>query len=122
MNASKDERDLGFSRRLGVLVLAVLQLAGAVALPAADGVLDVERYGVPVHVESPGSDDCTPHHDHAFCQVVRANALATPARVSTTIALGQPVGDFAEASSVPELRRSLRLLQGSSGPRAPPSA
>ncbi len=122
MNARKHDGDPGFGRRLGVLVLAVLQLAGAVALPAADGVLDVERYGVPVHVESPGSDDCTPHHDHAFCQLVRANALATPARVPATVALGHPLGNLAEPFSVPELRRSHRLLQGSSGPRAPPSA
>lgn len=121
MNARKDERGPGLSRRVGVLLLAVLQLAGAVALPAVDGVLDVEQYGVPAHVESPGSDDCTPHHDHAFCQVVRASALATPSRVSATIALGQPLGTFAEPAGVAELRRSAGLFQGSSGPRAPPS-
>ena len=122
MNARKDERGPALSARIGVLVLAVLQLAGAVALPALDGVLDVERYGVPTHVESPGSDDCTPHHDHAFCQVMRATALATASRVSATVALGQPLTNYAEPAALPELRRSNRLFQGSSGPRAPPSA
>ncbi len=122
MNARTDERGPGISRRIGVLVLAVLQLAGALALPAADGVLDVGRYEVPMHVESPGSDDCTPHHDHAFCQMVRATALATPSRVSATVALGQPRTDSAEPIARPDLRRGTRLFQGSSGPRAPPSA
>ena len=122
MTAWKDERQPGFSRRIGVLVLALLQLAGALALPAVDGILDVELYGLPTHVESPGSDDCTPHHDHAFCQVVRATALATPSRVSATVALGQPLTDFDALPASPELRRSNRPFQGSSGPRAPPSA
>jgi hypothetical protein len=122
MTAWKDEPELRLSRRIGVLVLALLQLGAAVALPAVDGVLDVELYGVPTHVESPESDDCTPHHDHAFCQVVRATALATPSRVPATVALGQPLTGFDALPASPELRRSTRLLQGSSGPRAPPSA
>ncbi|MDZ7778567.1 MAG: hypothetical protein U5R14_01345 [Gemmatimonadota bacterium] len=109
------------ARRLGALVLALFHLTGAVALPAADGQLDVEQLGTPVHVESEGRDDCTPHHDHAFCQLVRTTALATPARPAVHV----------EADAVPRLLPGIRVvdaadvvepvLKGSSGPRAPPA-
>lgn len=110
------------ARRIGVLLLAVVQMAGAVALPAADGALDVERYSLPVHVESEGRDDCAPHHDHAFCQVVRSTALGNPA----------PPAAEAPTSALAAVRipRPLagprvdaqRVLVGASGPRAPPTA
>lgn len=110
------------SRRMAVLVLALVQLAGAVVLPAADGLMDVERYGTPVHVESGGRDDCTPHHDHAFCQVVRSTAMANPAGPTTEfvvepsrrVALALPERDAVPGHAA--------VLPGSSGPRAPPTA
>lgn len=121
MDSRTPSNEARLARRLGALALALFHLTGAVVLPAADGQLDVELLGTPVHVESEGRDDCTPHHDHAFCQVVRSTALATPARPSVQVG----------AYEAPRLLPGIRLvdadyaagpvLTGSSGPRAPPA-
>lgn len=121
MNSGTPPNEGRLARRLGALVLALVQLTGAVVLPAADGRLDVEQLGTPVHVESEGRDDCAPHHDHAFCQVVRSTALATPARPAVQVG----------AHEAPRLLPGIRvvdasyaagpILKGSSGPRAPPA-
>lgn len=122
MDALSHSRDHRPVRRLGVLVLAVLQLGGAVALPAADGVLDMDRYGTPTHVESQGTDDCAPHHDHAFCQVVRATALANPSRAVSSVGVGDLVHQLHALDGSAEVDVTSPVLQGSTGPRAPPSA
>lgn len=122
MDALSHTRDHRLVRRLGVLVLAMFQLGGAVALPAADGVLDMDRYGTPTHVESQGSDDCAPHHDHAFCQVVRATALASPSRAVTSVGVGDVVHQLHPLGGSAEVDIRSAVLQGSTGPRAPPSA
>ena len=114
--------DLRLTRRLGVLVLAVLQLVGATVLPGVDGKLDVELYGTPVHVESEGSHDCMPHHDHLFCQVVRSTAMANPAQSAAEVrALVAPeVVRALRGSEVLRVRTEART--GSASPRAPPFA
>lgn len=122
MDALSHTRDHRLVRRLGVLVMAVLQLGGAVALPAADGVLDMDRYGTPSHVESEGSDDCAPHHDHAFCQVVRATALANPSRALSSVGVGHRVHLLHPLGGSAEVDITSPVLEGSTGPRAPPSA
>jgi hypothetical protein len=107
---------------LGVLALALGQLVAAVVLPAADGHLDVEKFGMPVHVESHGDRDCMPHHDHTFCQVMRATSLATPARASAEIA-GYPIAlDVPAPRRVEQDRSTVPLLGTESAPRAPPRA
>jgi hypothetical protein len=114
--------DLRLTRRLGVLVLAVLQLVGATVLPGADAKLDVEGYGTPVHVESEGNHDCTPHHDHLFCQVVRSTAMANPARPAAEVpALVAPVA-VRVMRGAEVLRARTEARTGSASPRAPPSA
>ncbi|MCA1792225.1 MAG: hypothetical protein LC667_20970 [Thioalkalivibrio sp.] len=115
------DNDLRLTRRLGVLVLAVMQLVGATVLPGADGKLDVERYGTPVHVESEGNHDCTPHHDHLFCQVVRSTAMANPAQSAAEVpALVAPVSVHA-LHGAEVLRVRTEALVGCASPRAPPS-
>lgn len=114
--------ELRLTRRLGALVLVVLQMVGATVLPAADGQLDVEGYLTPAHVESGGSDDCAPHHDHVFCQVVRSTALANPAPSTVEVAM------MAEPSMVLVIRDAeahrarSEARSGAGSPRAPPSA
>lgn len=122
MDALSHTRDHRPVRRLGVLVLAVFQLGGAVALPAADGVLDMDRYGTPAHVESEGSDDCAPHHDHAFCQVVRATALANPSRAASSVGVDDLVYQLHLLGGPAEVDVPSPVLEGSTGPRAPPFA
>ncbi len=122
MDALSHTRDHRLVRRLGVLVMAVFQLTAAVALPAADGVLDMDRYGTPTHVESEGSDDCAPHHDHAFCQVVRATGLANPSRAAVNVGVGDQVHQLHRLGGSVEADIPSPVLEGSTGPRAPPSA
>lgn len=110
------------ARRLGVLVLALFQLAAVVALPAADGLLDVELYGTPTHVESQGTHDCTPHHDHAFCQVLRVTAFATPARAAAAHDMPRATRDLRVRAPSVAFDVEDPVLRGSSGPRAPPTA
>ena len=105
-----------------MLLLAAFQFAGALALPAADGLLDVDRYATPTHVESQGSADCTPHHDHAFCQVVRATALAGPVRMATEVAAPPMVLRAAAPTGRGLFTPSVTRRSGAPGPRAPPSA
>jgi hypothetical protein len=122
MHTLSFDTDLRLTRRLGVLVLAVFQLVGATVLPGADAMLDVEGYGTPVHVESEGNHDCTPHHDHLFCQVVRATAMANPARSAAEVpALVAPVAVRVMRGSEVLLART-EARTGSASPRAPPSA
>lgn len=122
MDTSRHSPELRLTRRLGALVLVVLQMVGATVLPAVDGQLDVEGYVTPTHVESEGGDACAPHHDHVFCQVVRSTALANPARSTGDVVVA------AEPSAVPvvrdvELHRARsEARSGAASPRAPPTA
>ncbi|MEX2467085.1 MAG: hypothetical protein WD995_09245 [Gemmatimonadota bacterium] len=122
MNTPSFASDPRWTRRLGVLVMALFQMAGATVLPAADGQLDVERYATPVHMESEGSDDCTPHHDHAFCQVVRSTALANPARSAAEVVALVTPSALPVVRAEERLRAPSRAHAGSSSPRAPPTA
>lgn len=107
-------------RRLGALLLAVFHLGATSALSAADGVLDVERFDAPMHVESEGSEDCAPHHDHAFCQVVRSTAFGAPSQASAQADLRLPASPVAHPPAVEATTPSRGLLPGTAGPRAPP--
>jgi hypothetical protein len=110
------------SRRLGMLLFAMLQMVGAVVLPAADGQLDIERFGTPVHVESKGGDDCASHHDHVFCQVVRSTALANPSRATAEVAALATPPALHALRAVEEHRTLSDARSVSASPRAPPSA
>jgi hypothetical protein len=109
------------ARRAGALGLALLQLVAFAVLPTADALLDVEQVTMPLHVESDGSTQCAPPHDHLFCQAVRSLASAT----TTTVVAG------AEAEAVSTFRlhpqsagevAAKRFLTRSVGSRAPPPA
>lgn len=100
--------------------MVLLQLVAAAALPSADAVLEAERVGTPLHIESPHNEDCPTSHDHLFCQVVRSLVAASTSRdVGTLLDLAPPhAGDAApsergEAEWQPALR-------GPTAPRPPP--
>lgn len=106
-------------RRLGVLALAVLHLGAAAVLPGVDARLDGGLLNAPIHVESPGTDDCPTHHDHLFCQVVRSfSAVEGTGRIGRlleampSVAWLPPNGAPVTAGPPP--------LAGPVGPRAPP--
>jgi len=122
MSSRPPTSDRRWTARLGVLALALGQLVVAVVLPAADGHLDVEKFGTPVHVESHGDRDCMPHHDHAFCQVMRATSLATPSRASAEIAGARFALDIPALKWVDQGRAAGPILGTQSAPRAPPRA
>jgi hypothetical protein len=100
--------------------MALLQLGAAAALPSADAMLDAERVGIPLHIESPHSENCPASHDHLFCQVVRSLAAVSAAkRVGTLYDIAPPLaGDGASIDRIDaELRPTLR---GPTAPRPPP--
>ena len=122
MNTRQKPSELRLTRRLGVLVLAMLHMVGATVLPAADGSLDVEGYTTPTHIESEGRDDCAPHHDHVFCQAVGSTALANPSGPAAEVA---HVFEQAAAPAVREVedhRARSDTRSDASSPRAPPTA
>jgi len=109
------------ARRSGAVVLALVQLVAFGVLPAADALLDIEQMGLPVHIESEGSKECAPPHDHVFCQVVRSLAAATEApAVAGAIDLATPVFRL-HAPPASDLT-TRRFLTRSVGSRAPPLA
>jgi len=104
-----------------VLLLVTLYSSVSLALATTDGVLDVERFGTPVHVESDGRADCVPHHDHAICQVVRSATLGAPSSAPDEVASAQPSGSLVAAPAADPPLPSNDRLRGSPGPRAPPA-
>lgn len=113
-------RDL--ARRGAVLVLALLQLAAAGLVPAADAGLGSVGVEGALHIEASGSEDCGAPHDHLFCQLCRTLALTAllgPAQPAPSLGL-PPLHEVAGRSG--EAMASPALRHRSSGPRAPPSA
>lgn len=108
--------------RTAVFALAMLQLGASTLLPAVDAVLEAEPLTAPIHVESPGNEDCASHHDHLFCQVVRS--LSAEARAASPVMM--------PAAACPFLVMGLdghgvdaahgAFLPGAAHPRAPPLA
>lgn len=83
-----DEWDV---RRLGVLLLAMLQI-GAAGVQSADAILDADGAALPTHLESQQSEDCGVQHDHLFCQVVRSlSAVAHGGDAPRVVGLQSPV-------------------------------
>ena len=109
-------------RRTAVFSLAKLQIGLAVSLGPADAVLDIERFGSPVHLESPDNADCVLDHGHTFCQVVRSlskagmsGGIALPRVSAPPLRLPEPDPAAGRPPAAP-------VLLGSFFPRAPPIA
>lgn len=112
--------DLG--RRGAVLVLALLQLAAAGLVPVADAGLRDYRVEGKLHVEASGSEDCSPPHDHLFCQLCRTLLLAAvlgPAYPAPLLDLPS-LQTAARRGGDGVLSRT--SLHDALGPRAPPFA
>lgn len=110
------------TRRFAVAVLAVLQLAAAGLVPAADAELWGDSVESTLHVESQGSKECAPPHDHLFCQLCRTHLLAgmtAPVHDALPLTLPSLVAHAGQAAHTPA---AATLLAGASGPRAPPIA
>ena len=100
----------------------MLHVGAATALGPADAVLDAERALAPIHIESPANPDCTFHHGHLFCQMLRSLSFAG---VPRNIDLANPqVPPFRLADRILDAShvKSTPIMSGSVIPRGPPVA
>lgn len=100
--------------------MVLLQLIAAAALPSADAVLEAQRIGLPLHVESPHNEECPASHGHVFCQVVHSLAAASTVGDIGLLVHRSPalvVGVTPRQHEDIERRPSLR---GPTAPRPPP--
>lgn len=109
-------------RRVGAACIALVQVGVFAVLSSADALLDAERFGSPVHVESPENRACTAHHSHLFCQVVRLLLSGTPA--SRVAASDSPAPDFltTDRPRGDAPAKIANFLIGAISPRGPPLA
>jgi len=109
-------------RRAAVFSLATLQIGLAGSLGPADAVLDVERFGSPIHVESPEGADCAVAHGHVFCQVVRSLSKAGVSGAISLPRVSAPLLRLPEPETAIDRPPATPILLGSVVPRAPPIA
>ena len=109
-------------RRAGLSCLATLQIVASAGLGPADAILDIERFGAPLHVESPEGSDCGVGHGHLFCQVVRSLSKAGVPTGITLHQITEPPLRPPEPDRGMEQVAVAPILLGSSTPRAPPIA
>ena len=79
---------------MGISCIATLQIGVSASLSPADAILDIERFGSPVHIESPENADCAVDHGHFFCQVVRSLSKAGVSEGITLSQVGEPPSDY----------------------------
>lgn len=109
-------------RRTAVFSLVTLQIGLAGSLGPADAVLDIERFGSPIHLESPDSGDCAADHGHVFCQVVRSLSKAGVSGGITLPRVSAPTLRLPDSDTVADRPSATPVLLGSVIPRAPPIA
>jgi len=109
-------------RRAGILCIATLQIGLSAVFSPADAILDIERFGSPVHVESPRNADCAVNHGHFFCQVVRSLSNAGVSGGITAPRIGAPPLRLSEPDRAADCIPTAPILVGSVIPRAPPAA
>ena len=97
-------------------------MAMAAALAPADALLDIDQFGLPVHVESPATTECLVHHGHLFCQIVRSLAAPGAAQRVTMAAEGAPAIHMAQPGRESPVPVSASIWSASLIPRAPPLA
>ncbi len=108
-------------QRTAIACVALLQMGSTVALTHADALLDGERMGAPDHVESPENSDCSVHHGHLFCQVVRSLSQATVSpEITTEAGPAPPILDAEADCESGEVKRA-PILFGAVSPRGPPT-
>ena len=97
-------------------------MAVAMALVPADALLDIDQFGVPEHVESPGSTECPVHHGHLFCQIARSLAAPGAAQRVTIAGEDAPTVRIAQPGHESSIPISASIWSASLIPRAPPLA
>lgn len=109
-------------RRKAVFSLATLQIGLTGSLGPADAILDIERFGLPIHVESPERADCAVDHGHVFCQVVRSLSKAGVSGGIMLPRVSAPPLRLPEPDTAADRPPATPILPGSGIPRAPPVA
>ncbi|MDE2980030.1 MAG: hypothetical protein OXU74_02445 [Gemmatimonadota bacterium] len=96
------------------------QMVVAAALVPADAILDIDQFGLPDHIEAPGTTECLVHHGHLFCQIVRS-LWATGAAPDISIA-GEHAPPLYVAQPRPDasLTNNASIWSAPAIPRAPP--
>jgi hypothetical protein len=106
--------------RAAPICLVLLQLAAVVALPSADAMLEAERVGLPLHVESPQSEECPASHDHLICLMVRSlTAASITPDIGKALDLAPPVYGGVTLAARGDADRG-PSLKGPTPPRPPP--
>ena len=106
--------------RVAAACLALFQIGSTSVLAHADALLDAERTGSPLHVESPENSDCALHHGHLFCQVVRSLFQAVTSPEIVVQADPAPLIRVVEAEREAYQAKCAAILLGSVIPRGPP--
>ena len=109
-------------RRVGAACIALVQVGVSAVLFPADALLDAERIGSPVHIESPDERACAAQHSHLFCQIVRSMFSGMPTGrmavgdvpAPSIFTIERPSGDAPAKSAI--------FLIGAIIPRGPPLA
>lgn len=96
-----------------------MQFGTSAAVVAADAILDGQQAASTTHVESSGSESCTTHHDHLFCQVVRSLSDATRGTAVVASGASSPLVQTAAPVHASDAHDPT-ILSGAIGPRAPP--
>lgn len=109
-------------RRVGVSCIATLQIGVSASLSPADAILDIERFGSPVHIESPLNADCAVDHGHFFCQVVRSLSKAGVSHGISFSQISEPPLRLPEPNREADRVPTARIRVGPVVPRAPPVA
>lgn len=99
----------------------LLQLVVPGVAGYADLLREAEDARAEVHLEGEGAQDCAPHHDHLFCQVVRSMEHVVPVTGTPATHVGTPPS----GEHTPEARLAQHTVapaRGVHGSRAPPAA
>ena len=110
------------SRRREAAFIALVQIGAFAVLSPADALLDADRVGLPVHVESPENRACPAQHSHLFCQLVRSLVSAPPAVPVAVAGVPAPAAFTTEGPVGDIPPKSATFLIGAIIPRGPPLA
>ena len=109
------------ARGIAIVLLALFQVFGSVAIQAADLRLEVEELGAQVHIEDQSGEACGEPHHHLICQTARSlsTALGSSASRSVDGRIATAVTPTPHRTDGPS---HTRIHLGSRGSRAPPLA
>jgi len=110
------------ARQVGVLVLALLQVAAAGLAPVADASARAGSMANTLRVEAAGTEDCGSHHDHVTCQFCRVMSLAGETASAAPLSQLAAVPDVVVRLASGDVALASARTSGGVGSRAPPLA